>query len=55
MLKNVFIRILEDSRFLRFFAHNWPFGKISHFWQVWSKSVCLVEMHILGVLRSVMC
>ena len=27
MLKNVSIRILEDSRFLRFFAHNWPFGK----------------------------
>ena len=54
MLKNVSMQILEDSRFLRFFAHHDPLGK-SHFWQVWLKSFRLVKMHILGVLRSVGC
>ena len=55
VLQNSCMRIF--GRFNDFFAHRGPLGK-SQFWQVWSKSgkvATLVEMHILGVIRSVGC
>ena len=54
MLKNTSMRILEDSRIVRFFGHRGPLGKISflaNFFKVYSVGL----MHIFGVLRSVGC